>query len=268
MTMIKTFKYANLIFFLLMVVINALANTLPIGEGNTGAISSKYPNLFTPAPITFSIWGIIYLLVAFFIFYQFGLFNHDIADGFIELIGFWFMISCIMNIGWIFTWHYDLTGLSMIFMVGLLLSLIMITVNLSPNAIEHTTGIKTIPFLAKLCVYAFDIYLGWIVAATIANLSVLLVKINWNRFGLSEEFWTIIVLIAGTIIGLLFIFTSQRYMSSLAIIWAYCGILIKHISQSGYNGKYTLIIVVAILGIVVILAAGISKKILSMISMA
>lgn len=256
MTMIKTLKYVNLVFFILMIVINALANIIPLGHGNTGAISGKYPNLFTPAPITFSIWGIIYVLLAFFIFYQFGLFNSLFAETIIKQIGFWFIISCIMNIGWIFSWHYDVTWLSMIFMVGLLFSLIMITTSLSPNSVLHITGMKTIPILARLCMLSFDIYLGWIVAATIANFSVLLVKIKWTRFGLSEQFWTIVVLIVGAIIGMLFILISHRYASALAIVWAYCGILIKHISQSGYQGKYPLIITVAILGIFVILAAG------------
>lgn len=255
--MIRTLKYMNLIFFIIMVVINALANIMPLGIGNTGSISSKYPNLFTPAPITFSIWGIIYLMVGFFMFYQFGLLNsNEFANGLIKLIGFWFIISCIMNIGWIFSWHYDIIWLSMIFMIGLLISLIAITMNISPNALVQETGINSIPFFAKICMYAFDVYLGWIVAATIANMSVLLVKVNWSRFGLSEVFWTIVVLIVGAVIGMLFIYLSGRYITSLAIIWAYCGILIKHISQSGYAGKYPIIITITIIGIVMILATG------------
>ena len=253
--MIKTLKYLNFIFFVLMIVVNALANTIPLGKGNTGAISDNYPNLFTPAPITFSIWGVIYILVAFFILYQFGLFNNQIAESLIKQIGIWFIISCILNIGWIFSWHYDMIWLSMVFMVVLLLSLIVITTNLSENAILQSANANNLPLLAKICVYAFDIYLGWIVAATIANLSVLLVKSNWNRFGLSEEFWTVVVLIAGALIGMLFIFISRRYMSSLAIVWAYCGILIRHISPSGYSGAHPLIITIAIIGIFLILVS-------------
>lgn len=262
--MIKTLKYLNLIFFVLMIVVNALANTIPLGKGNTGAISNNYPNLFTPAPITFSIWGVIYILVAFFIFYQFGLFNSPIAESLIKQIGIWFIISCILNIGWIFSWHYDMIWLSMVFMAVLLLSLIVITMNLSDDAILQSANTNAIPFLAKICIYAFDIYLGWIVAATIANLSVLLVKANWNRFGLSETFWTVVVLIAGAIIGMLFIFISRRYMSSLAIVWAYCGILIKHISPSGYAGAHPLIITITIVGIFLILVSMLVREFIYM----
>lgn len=257
--MIRTLRCLNLIFFILMIGINALANILPLGLGNTGTISGKYPNLYTPAPITFSIWGVIYIMVGFFIIFQFGMFGSDYAEGFIRLIGFWFIISCVMNIGWIFSWHYDVTWLSVIFMLGLLISLIIITLSLSPGAVKEITKSQHIPIFAKICMYAFDVYLGWIVAATIANISVLLVKINWTGFGLSEEFWTVAILIVGAIIGMLFIFVNQKYMSSLAIIWAYCGILIKHISQSGYKGYYPIIIVTSILGIFLILAAGLVK---------
>ena len=169
-----------------------------------------------------------------------------------------------MNIGWIFSWHYEVTWLSMIFMLGLLLSLIIITLKLSPSNIEYATDMQSVPFLVKICIYGFDIYLGWIVAATIANMSVLLVKMNWNRFGLSEEFWTVIVLAVGAIIGMLFIITRQKYLTSLAIIWAYCGILIKHISPSGYGGSHPIIITVTILGMFMILATGVVMTLMKM----
>lgn len=258
--MIKTLKIMNLVFFVLMIAINALANTLPLGIGKTGSISDKYPNLFTPAPITFSIWGVIYLLVAFFIIYQFGIFNSQVyANELIDMIGPWFIISCIMNIGWIFSWHYDIIWLSVLFIIGLLISLMIITTNLSPDMFNYVNSTLAKPRFAKICVYAFDVYFGWIIAATMANISVFLTSINWNRFGFSEEIWTLIVLITGAILGMLLIFLTQRYISALSIIWAYCGILIKHISQSGYSGTYPLIITTTIIGILLIFAAGLIK---------
>lgn len=49
------------IAFTLMVTVNALANILPINGVGTGEVSDKYGNLFAPAPITFAIWGVIYI---------------------------------------------------------------------------------------------------------------------------------------------------------------------------------------------------------------
>lgn len=253
--MIKTLKYLNLIFFILMVCINILANILPLGYGNTGAISEKYPNLYTPAPITFSIWGIIYIMLGIFIVYQLGCFSIEkISECLVEQIGPWFIVSCILNIAWILSWHYDRISLSSIIMLLLLFSLIIITVRISPCTIQDMVKPIGISFFTKISIYAFDVYLGWITAATIANLSVLLVKCEWNRFGLSEPFWTVIMLLVGTILGILFIVINRRYMSAAAIVWAYCGILIKHISQSGHAGNYPVIITITIVGIVAILS--------------
>lgn len=54
-----------------MVFVNFLANALPINNRSTGEISEAYPNLFAPAGFAFSIWGLIYLLLAVYLIYQF-----------------------------------------------------------------------------------------------------------------------------------------------------------------------------------------------------
>ena len=58
--------------YLLMILMNALANILPINGKGTGEISDSYPNLFAPDGITFAIWGVIYLLLGLFVLYQLG----------------------------------------------------------------------------------------------------------------------------------------------------------------------------------------------------
>ena len=107
----------------------------------------------------------------------------------------------------------------------------------------------------------FDIYFGWIIAATIANISVLLVKIEWNRFGISEVLWTLIILIVGALIGATVAIFSGRYFATLAVIWAYVGIIIKHISIDGFGGQYRSIIVAAGIGICIMFSACIIRVI-------
>ncbi|MFN3374049.1 MAG: tryptophan-rich sensory protein, partial [Chloroflexus sp.] len=41
------------------VVMNVLANTLPLNGQTTGAISDRYPLLITPPGYVFAIWGLI-----------------------------------------------------------------------------------------------------------------------------------------------------------------------------------------------------------------
>ena len=60
----------NLILFMAVVYVNMLAVTLPINGKSTGELSDQYPNLFVPAGFTFSIWGVIYLLLLVFVIYQ------------------------------------------------------------------------------------------------------------------------------------------------------------------------------------------------------
>ena len=68
-------KLFVVVTFVAMVVVNALANILPINGIGTGAVSDSYPNLFAPAGLTFSIWGLIYALLAAHTLYQLGLFR-------------------------------------------------------------------------------------------------------------------------------------------------------------------------------------------------
>lgn len=242
----NTLKWVNTVSFIVMVAVNALANVLPIGIGNTGAVSAKYPNLFTPAPATFSIWGIIYLLMALFILYQWGIFgSQESREADLHSVGLLFAVSCALNIGWIFSWHFDLIGLSLVMIILLMIFLAVIGRQISK---EERKGLSYMAVNA-----GFDFYFGWIIAAVIANISVFLVSIGWNRFGLSADFWTVIVLLVGAVIGAAPVFLARKWFSSAAVVWAYVGILIRHISQTGYAGRYPVVIAAAILGIVIIL---------------
>ncbi len=98
----------NLLAFLAVVAVNALANALPINGRNTGEISRSLPNLFVPAGLTFSIWALIYLLLGIWSVWQlvtvFG--NNSSGLEMVGRIGIWFLISSLANIAWILAWHY------------------------------------------------------------------------------------------------------------------------------------------------------------------
>src|SRR5690348_11470860 len=94
----------NIIAFVAMVVVNGLADFLPINGRTTGQVSAEFPNLFVPAPITFSIWLLIYSLLFLFCMYQGSSLFEDEKKGMdkkehvAEVIGYRFIISCILNI--------------------------------------------------------------------------------------------------------------------------------------------------------------------------
>lgn len=239
-------KWINLFAFIAMIVINALANLLPLGGHTTGQVSANYPNLFTPAPITFAIWGVIYIFMGIYTVMQLVLSSNNTSLLRVNSsIGFLFILSCIFNIAWLFSWHYNKIGLSVICMVLLLITLIIINLSL-------TLGPDS-PIWERLTIYGFNIYLGWITAATIANISVFLVKVNWSGFGISNVIWTLLVIAIATLISVGFIINGHRYFSALAVMWAFCGIFIKQISSDSAM-RSTTVAVGAVTAIIVILA--------------
>ena len=212
-------KYINILLFAGMLVMNYLANALPLNNKSTGELSDSFPNLFVPAGVTFSIWGIIYiLLVAYCVILFTGSSKEVISE-----TSWLFGITCILNAIWIVFWHYGRLPLSLIVMVALLITLIY--VNLS---------IRELPF--GLIKAAFGIYLGWICIATIANVTALLVNSNWNGFNIPQEIWTIIMIVVGTLLIGLTVYRLKNPFIGLAVIWAFIGIAIKR--QDDYKSIF------------------------------
>ncbi len=217
-----------------MVVVNYLANSLPINNRSTGMISDAYPNLFAPAGLTFAIWGLIYLLLAGYVLFQF-LDKDQKIEQLLKKINPLFIATSIINILWIFSWHYDYIGVSVILMVALLVLLIKIADIIRGQV--FTTN-------QKIFVWApFSVYFGWITVATIANITVFLVSLSWNGFGISDYVWTSIILLVGALIGILRMKKDKNIAYGLVLVWAYLGILLKHQSADGFNGQYPSVIV-------------------------
>ena len=215
----KILIYGNILSFLLTIVMNSLANILPINGKTTAELSDSFPNLFVPAGYVFSIWGVIYVLLAIFTVSQ--AFSKYRNDEVLAKIGNFFIISNLANSAWIVFWHYENVFNSLLLMFVLLASLIMIYVRLDigKEPVDRTVRITShIPF---------SVYLGWITVATVANVTALLVSINWNGFGISEVVWTAIVISVATFIALVLTFTRRDYAYTLVPVWAFIGIAVK-----------------------------------------
>lgn len=225
-------KILSVMVYVSMVYVNFLANSLPLNNRSTGAVSDSYPNLFAPAGFTFSIWGVIYILLGGFLIYQFTRIDKRKVI-LLEKINPLFILSSILNILWIVFWHYDYIGLSVIIMLGLFFTVMRIAFLAQPEKF----------FVSK----PFSVYFGWISIALIANISIFLVSINWNGFGIPEYVWTVIVLIFGAIIGTIRILKDNDIAYGLVFVWAYIGILSKHLSKSGFDGNYPSIIIALII---------------------
>ena len=238
----------NLVGFLGTIIVNALANVLPINNITTGAVSDLYPNLFTPAGLIFSIWGLIYVLLAIFIIYQLipSVRRDSQKVDFVQRIGPFFFISCLANIGWIFAWHYQNIALSLVLMLILLGCLIAIYMRLNIGKSEATKARKYLVHLP------FSIYLGWITVATIANVTASLVHLNWDTFGLGEQFWAVAVIVVGIAIALSMLFTRKDIYYCLVVDWALLGILLKRLSDATVSAQSVVAVTIAGLAIITV----------------
>ncbi len=235
----KALPIGNLVAFTAFFSVNMLAAAGLVNNTTPQAVSDSYPNLFTPAGFTFAIWGVIYLLAALFVLFGLGAFKGKAggSQDAVRRVGPWFIVSSAANAAWIFAWHYKNIPLSLALMAVLLLSLIF-----------AYQGIAAAPlsFKEKLFVrLPFSVYLGWITVAAIANATVLLVSLHWNGFNLPAQFWAIFMLAAGLGIGAVFVLRFRDVPFGLVLIWAYLGILIRHITV--LNGEFPEVIKALIL---------------------
>jgi hypothetical protein len=237
-------RILNLIAVLVTLVVNWLANALPLNGQTTAAISDRFPVLFTPAGYVFSIWGLIYIGLLAFSIYQ--LLPSQAANPRLQRIGWWFALSCFFNCAWIFLWQYNLFLLSLAAMLGLFLSLLIIYLRLhggEPGASQVSTGelwMVNVPF---------SVYLGWISVAMIANFAVVLNYTGWNATDLTAVILTVLILLVGVGLGVAMTLVRQEIAYPLVLVWAYIGIWSK---QSIVN---LLVGMIALLGAGVLLLA-------------
>ncbi len=244
-------KALVVVTYLAMIVVNYLANSLPLNGQRTGDVSNAYPNLFTPAGLTFSIWGVIYLLLGAHVLYQLGLFRDGPESrqqtAVLNTVGVLFSVSSLANTAWVFAWHYDLIPLSAVLIVVMLacLALIANTVG-GANLTGRQRWLVGVPF---------SVYFGWITVAVVANMTVLLVYSGWDGFGLTDSTWAVIIVAAAMTVGTVTMLRNRDVAYGLVLIWAFAGILFRQTSAAGFDGRYPGIIGAVVVSLVIFLVA-------------
>lgn len=237
--------------YVVMVGVNYLANSLPLNGRRTGDVSAAYPSLFTPAGITFSVWGVIYLMLGAHVLYQWGLFRSGAETPADEMlmnrIGVIFAVSSMANTGWVFAWHYDLIPLSVVLIVVILVCLALITTTVrGANPVGRQRWFVAVPF---------SVYFGWTTVAVIANVTVLLVSWRWDGFGLPASGWAAIMVLIAMTIGTLTLLRNRDVAYGLVLIWALAGILLRQTASEGLDGSYPEIIAAVVIALAVLAVA-------------
>jgi hypothetical protein len=215
-------QVANVVAYLVTVVANGLAVTLPLNGNSTAELSDRFPVLVTPANYVFSIWSLIYVLLAAFTAYQALPRNRTDPD--LRAIGYLPLLAGALNALWIVLWHYEVFALTVPTMLALLVTLSVTHVRLR--------GVRRRPGAARWLVgLPFSVYLGWITVATIANISQMLYWAGFRGGPLGEEIWAVVVLVVGGAIAALMLLREADWAYALVIVWAYAGIAAKQTAE-------------------------------------
>jgi len=215
-------QVANLLSVILALTVNILASALPLNGQNTGEISDRFQVYFVPAGYVFAIWGVIYIgWIAFTIF---QLRPAQKENPRLQRLGDLFALSNLANAAWLFCWHYNLFGLSVIVMLALLALLIASYLRLDVNRSSVTrTEYWSVDVL-------FSVYLGWITVATVANITDWLYLVGWDGFGISAQVWTVIMLAVASMLGLAMALIRRDVGYLSVLVWAFVGIAVKQTS--------------------------------------
>jgi translocator protein len=201
-----------------VVIVNWLANWLPLNDMTTGQISENHPVPFQPAGWVFSIWIVIYALLAVFVIYSFV--PRGRRSTRINAVGPVFLIANIANISWVFLWHWLRFQGALVALVVLLGA--VATIYLMLRAVRHDMNLSAPRRLAVAL--PFSVYLAWSIIATLANVEVWMREGGWDGgiFGLRG--WTVIFLLAGIIVAAGVAFFGHDAAFPLVFAWAYLGI--------------------------------------------
>ncbi|WP_288402253.1 tryptophan-rich sensory protein [uncultured Deinococcus sp.] len=200
---------------LLTLVMNYLSNALPLFGRTNAQISDSLPNAFTPAGLTFAVWGVIFLGLLVFAVYQ--ALPAQRSPRFDRL--FWpYLLSNLLNVAWLLAFQSLSLGLSVLVMLGLLASLVTLYLrvrSLKPLGAEYAA--LQVPV---------SLYLAWICVATMANVTAFLVSqgLGSGALGLNGPLWSALLAVIAGLLGTVFLARFRDVAFALVLLWALYGV--------------------------------------------
>ncbi len=235
--------------FLLMLGMNVAANALPLFGVTTSDISARYPSLITPAPYTFMIWSVIYVLLALYVLFQIGFWKGGETDeALLQQMGLYFVMANLFQVLWLIAWHGDL-----ILVAAALLLLIVFTVGQIVELVR-----KKAPLTARERLFLqlpFSVYFAWVNVAAVCNISVYLVKIDFEFWGISPTILTVVTLCITLLLALFIVLRNRDVWAGLTFLWAFGGIFYMHYVV--YDAAYVPVPVACVFALLATLAASV-----------
>ena len=222
----RNLKIVNSVCFVICMAFNGFAQKL--ASKSLAAQTDQWNIANSPAGYAFSIWALIYTLLACFAVYQAlpdkwaQTRNNDLI---VNKIGWIFPINLIGNALWLVVFGQNgavAFGFALVIIIGMLVTQVLImrqTTRSKVNAFE---------FITLRC--GFTIYTGWVTAATILNTTFFLKSIGMkdDKAGFAEDTWCVIILWVALCVYVLASFMERNPLYAAVYIWVLVAIRKNH----------------------------------------
>ncbi|OXS25706.1 MAG: hypothetical protein BI182_16535 [Acetobacterium sp. MES1] len=234
-----TKAWISLILLISTLVINSLGAFGIFNGLSQKDISNMNGTLITPAPSTFSIWSVIYLLLISASIVMLVKNKDDYYGAAIDRISYLFWLSSGLNMLWIVVFSYTLIGVSALVILAFAITLSLLVRQLG----KIQTGRQW------LLPAAFGMYSGWLLIATVVNVASWLVSIGWQGLGIAPDVWGIIMLIVAVAVTAVVTLVTKNAILPVPVAWGYFGIYQALTTAAGYGGAYPALAMTALVGI-------------------
>jgi hypothetical protein len=203
-----------------------VGNALTVSASvDTGTIAESFAgsNYFFPAGYVFAtIWPVIYLGLIGLAIYQVLPAQAD-NDRFRQAMPV-LAVNMIFNASWVFAFNYELLNFwpSLLIIAVMLVTAAMVYVRLNvgqaPDA-SRTEKILWIPLA---------MYFAWLTVATVANITIILIELGWQGFGIAYPTWGVIMIGVGVLlsIGLTYLLKEPTFLAVYA--YAFAGVVVRY----------------------------------------
>jgi len=215
-------QVAIVVSFLITLAINIAANVLPINGQRTAEISDRFDVFVIPAGYVFSIWGLIYLLLAAFTIDQAR--PSRSTDPTLRRMGWLPVVAGVLNALWVLLFQYEWFVVTVPVMIGLLITLIWINASTFADRGRLAGSAR---WTVRL---PFSVYLGWITIATIANIAQALQAVGVTVDPTVAPVIAAGVLTVGVAIALTFVWRFADVAYGAVVVWAYIGVAVKEVA--------------------------------------
>ena len=184
--------------------------------GTSREVSDAYPNLFTPAPYAFLIWGVVY--ASFVAFCVASLLPSQRENVVYDRLALPLVGMNVLASAWLMAFHAH----SLVLSSALILLFVLVAADAFLVAHEAVARREIGLFVTG----PFSLVFGWICVAAIANGAVLLVSLNVPAFTESAEVATMAMIGAAALTATLVSARFDDFVFPSAVGWATVAILL------------------------------------------